>query len=98
MLAELWFGVERSDATHQANNLKLVDELAAKYQSVPFDNAAARDYAAIRAHLSAAGQPIGPNDLLIAAITRNRGATLVTHNIAEFSRVPGLAIDDWQSA
>jgi tRNA(fMet)-specific endonuclease VapC len=98
VLAELWFGAERSDAAHQANNLKLVDELAAKYQSVPFDNAAARDYAALRAHLSATGQLIGPNDMLIAAIARSRGATLVTHNVAEFSRVPGLAINDWQSA
>jgi tRNA(fMet)-specific endonuclease VapC len=97
VLAELWFGAERSDAAHRANNLKLVDELAAKYQSLPFDNAAARDYATIRAHLFASGQPIGPNDMLIAAIARSCSATLVTHNVAEFSRVPGLSIDDWQS-
>jgi tRNA(fMet)-specific endonuclease VapC len=97
VLAELWFGADRSDAAHRANNLKLVDELAAKYQSLPFDNAAAREYATIRAHLSAAGQLIGPNDMLIAAIARSRGATLITHNVAEFSRVPGLSIDDWQS-
>jgi tRNA(fMet)-specific endonuclease VapC len=77
--------------------LKLVDELAAKYQSISFDNAAARHYAVIRAQLSTVGQPIGPNDMLIDAIARNLGATLVTHNVAEFSRVPGLAIDDWQS-
>jgi tRNA(fMet)-specific endonuclease VapC len=98
VLAELWFGAERSDAAHRANNLKLVDELAAKYQSLPFDNAAARDYAIIRAHLFSAGQPIGPNDMLIAAIARSHGAALITHNVAEFSRVPGLTIDDWQSA
>jgi tRNA(fMet)-specific endonuclease VapC len=97
-LAELWFGAERSDAAHRANNLKLVDELVAEYQSLPFDNAAARDYASIRAHLSATGQPIGPNDMLIAAIARSHGVTLVTHNVAEFSRVTGLSIDDWQSA
>jgi tRNA(fMet)-specific endonuclease VapC len=63
----------------------------------PFDNAAARDYATIRDHLFSAGQPIGPNDMLIAAIARTHGAALITHNVAEFSRVPGLTIDDWQS-
>jgi tRNA(fMet)-specific endonuclease VapC len=96
-LAELWFGAERSDAARRANNLKLVDELAAKYQSLPFDNAATREYATVRAHLFAAGQPIGPNDMLIAAIARSSGAALVTHNVAEFRRVPALLIDDWQS-
>jgi tRNA(fMet)-specific endonuclease VapC len=97
VLAELWFGAERSDPTRQANNRKLVDELEAKYQSLPFDNSAASEYATIRAHLFNTGQPIGPNDMLIAAIARSRGTTLVTHNTAEFSRVPGLLIDDWQS-
>lgn len=97
MLAELWFGAERSDAAHRANNLKLVDELAAKYETATFDNLAAREYATIRARLFAAGQPIGPNDMLIAAIARSRGATLITNNIAEFKRVPGLLVESWQS-
>ena len=97
VLAELWFGAERSDPSRRADNFELVDELAAKYQSLPFDNSAARDYAAIRAHLFSTGQPIGPNDMMIAAIARSRGATLVTHNTAEFSRVPGLSNNDWQS-
>ncbi len=97
VLAELWFGAEHSSTAHRAANLTLVDELAAKYQSLPFDNSAAREYGVIRAQLFAAGQPIGPNDMLIAAIARNRGVTLVTNNSAEFSRVSGLQIDDWQS-
>ena len=97
VLAELWFGAERSDPHRRADNFKLVDELAAKYESPPFDNLAARDYAAIRAQLYSKGQPIGPNDMMIAAIARSRGATLVTHNTVEFSRVSGLLIDDWQS-
>lgn len=42
------------------------------------------------------GTPIGPNDLLIAAISLARGATLVTHNTREFSRVPGLLLEDWE--
>jgi tRNA(fMet)-specific endonuclease VapC len=97
VLAELWFGAERSDPTRRPDNLKLVDELAAKYHSLPFDNSTARDYAAIRAHLFSVGQPIGPNDMLIAAIARSYGAKLVTNNTAEFARVPGLMVEDWQS-
>jgi tRNA(fMet)-specific endonuclease VapC len=40
--------------------------------------------------------PIGPNDFMIVAIARANDLTLVTHNIAEFSRVPGLRIEDWE--
>ena len=97
VLAELWFGAERSDTNRRADNFRLIDELAARYESLPFDNLAARGYAAIRAELLNAGQPIGPNDTLIAAIARSRGATLVTHNTAEFGRVRGLVLDDWQT-
>jgi tRNA(fMet)-specific endonuclease VapC len=56
-------------------------------------------YAGIRAHLEAAGTPIGPNDLLIAAHTRSLDLsldlTLVTANVREFSRVPGLSVENW---
>jgi tRNA(fMet)-specific endonuclease VapC len=97
VLAELWFGAEFSDAARKADNHRLVDELEARYRSFAFDNLAAREYAAIRAELSVAGQPIGPNDTMIAAIARSRKMILITHNTAEFCRVPGLAIEDWQS-
>ena len=52
-------------------------------------------YGRIRAQLEAAGQPIGPNDLLIAAHALSLGATMVTDNEREFSRVSGLAIENW---
>lgn len=97
VLAELWFGAERSTPGRRANNLKLIDELAVRYTSLPFDNAAARHYAAIRAHLTTTGQLIGPNDLMIAAIARAHEATLVTSNTAEFTRVPNLSVIDWLS-
>ena len=45
---------------------------------------------------NAQGNPIGPNDLMIASIARSRGLTVVTHNTGEFSRVPGLTLEDWQ--
>jgi tRNA(fMet)-specific endonuclease VapC len=52
-------------------------------------------YGEIRAALRAAGQPIGPNDLWIAAHARALKLTLVTHNVREFQRVPGLKVEDW---
>jgi tRNA(fMet)-specific endonuclease VapC len=51
----------------------------------------------VRAELSRAGTPIGPFDTLIAGPALNRGLTLVTRNWREFSRVPGLAIENWQA-
>ena len=51
----------------------------------------------VRATLEQAGTPVGPNDLLIAAIALANGLTLVTHNTAEFSLVPGLALEDWEA-
>ena len=97
VLAELWFGAERSAANRRTDNYTLVDELEAQYRSLQFDNQAAREYAVIRADLSGTGQAIGPNDTLIAAIARSRGVTLITHNTGEFSRVPGLLLEDWQT-
>jgi tRNA(fMet)-specific endonuclease VapC len=68
----------------------------ARFQSHPFDDAAAEAYARIRAHLLTAGNTIGPNDMLIAAIAVANGLTLITHNTDEFGRVPGLDLDDWE--
>ncbi|HEV8059879.1 MAG TPA: PIN domain-containing protein [Gemmataceae bacterium] len=66
------------------------------FLDAPFDDRGAEEYGRIRAHLADLGTPIGPNDLLIAAITIANGLTLVTHNTNEFSRVPGLMLEDWQ--
>jgi len=54
-----------------------------------------RHYAEIRTHLHLNGQPIGHNDLLIAAHARSLGLIMVTHNEREFSRVPALAVENW---
>ena len=51
--------------------------------------------AAAQSRLEAAGQPIGPHDLFIAATALRNGAALVTRNVAEFSRVPGLEVVNW---
>jgi tRNA(fMet)-specific endonuclease VapC len=93
--AELYFGCLKS-ANSTANRAK-VDALLAPVLSLPFDTTAADRFAAIRHHLQALGQQIGPYDMQIAAIALANGCTLVTHNTAEFSRVPGLVVADWQN-
>lgn len=60
-----------------------------------FDAEAADHAARIRLELEAAGTPIGPTDLLIAAIARRHARILVTHRVREFTRVPGLEVEDW---
>ena len=67
-----------------------------QFDSLPFDDAAAEAYGRLRAELARRGMPIGPNDLMIAAIALAYGFTLVTHNTSEFSRVPGLRLEDWE--
>ena len=66
------------------------------FASLPFDDRAAEAYGTIRADLERQGTPIGPNDLLIAAIGLASGAILVTHNSREFGRVAGLKTEDWE--
>jgi len=96
VVAELLFGVERSAPPHQSNTRLRVEQLRQQFVSVPFDDLAAEEYGKLRADLANKGTPIGPNDLLIAAISVANSLTLVTHNTVEFSRVPGLSIQDWQ--
>lgn len=59
------------------------------------DEGVARQYGQLRAYLRSIGQPIGPNDLWIAAHTLARDVPLVTHNLCEFQRVPGLSVETW---
>lgn len=94
VVAELRHGCLRS-AKPTANRSAL-DALLAPYVSFPFDDKAADQYAAIRHNLESIGQVIGPLDVQIAAIALTHGCTLVTHNTAEFSRVSGLVVEDWQ--
>lgn len=92
--AELLYGAQRSE--RREANLQTLRTFFAPLSSLPFDDKAAEHYGQIRADLLAQGQPIGPNDFLIAAIARAHDATLITHNTAEFSRVPGLRLEDWE--
>jgi tRNA(fMet)-specific endonuclease VapC len=92
--AELYLGTLRS-ASPAANRSK-VDAFVGPYLSLPFDDAAAEVQAQIRHELEVLGTPIGPYDLQIAAIALVHQGTLVSDNTAEFRRVPGLLLEDWE--
>ena len=93
---ELEYGTLRS--TLPARRQRELEAGLAHLQHVPFDSAAAMAAASIRVGLEKQGSTIGLLDLLIAGTAVSRGATLVTNNAAEFSRVPGLRVLDWKSA
>lgn len=92
-LMELLYGAERS--SNAAGNLKVVEGFAARVEVLPYEENAAAHTAQIRAELAAAGKPIGPYDQMIAGHARSQGLIVVTNNVAEFSRVPGLRVDNW---
>lgn len=92
--AELFYGVMKSQRPGQ--NLVKLSQFINQFVSLPFDDKAAEAYGQIRAALELAGTPIGPNDLLIAAIAVSNQVTLVSHNSREFSRVAGLQLVDWE--
>jgi tRNA(fMet)-specific endonuclease VapC len=92
--AELYYGAYKS--ARRDANLALLARFFSQFESLPFDDAAAEAYGRLRAELARRGTPIGPNDLMIAAIALAHGLTLVTHNTAEFSRVAGLRLEDWE--
>ena len=72
-----------------------VEDILATIPVLPLEVPADADYGRQRAQLEASGQPIGGNDLLIAAHALALGLTLVTHNTREFSRIVGLQVEDW---
>lgn len=90
--AELRFGCAKKGS---AKLLAQIEAILGSLQVLAFDVPADREYGGIRAELEAAGKPIGPNDLLIAAHALALGAVLVTANIGEFTRVHGLHVENW---
>ena len=94
VLAELEFGAAKSGlARHRAR----LDGLLATIPIEPFTRRDADHYGRLRATLQRRGEMIGPLDALIAAQALRLGATVVTHNLREFRRVPGLKCEDWQA-
>jgi tRNA(fMet)-specific endonuclease VapC len=92
---ELRFGAQRKGSTPLTQR---VEQLLQALTVLPLDTPADEHYADIRATLERSGTPIGSHDLFIAAHARSRGMTLLTRNLREFQRVPGLAVEDWPMA
>jgi len=93
-VAELWFGAAKSSRPQQTRSS--VDAFLKPFEVLPFAGEAAEEYAEIRLQLERVGRPIGERDLLIAATAKSRRLTVVTHNVREFGRVPGLNVEDWR--
>lgn len=92
-LAELVHGAEKSSDV--SRNIAVVEDFVSRLAVLPYDDKAAWQYGNIRAVLEKLGQTIGLNDLHIAAHARSIGLTLVTNNMREFERVPGLLLENW---
>ena len=90
--AELRYGAVKSGSSRL---LARVDAVLTRVPILPFDGPADIEYGRIRLELETTGQPVGPNDLLIAAHARASGATLVTANVGEFRRIRGLNVENW---
>ena len=92
-LSELFQGAERSSRV--SDNLVAIEDFCSRLEVLPYGAKAAQHYGAIRAGLEKTGQPIGVNDLHIAAHARSEGLVVVTNNVGEFARVPALQVENW---
>jgi tRNA(fMet)-specific endonuclease VapC len=92
-LAELLHGAEKS--TRVSENLAAIEDFCSRLEVLPYGPKAAQHYGAIRAALEKLGQPIGVNDMHIAAHARSEGLVLVTNNMGEFAWVPALETENW---
>lgn len=97
--SELLHGVHRAqDAGVRARRSAFVEALLERFPLLGVELSTARTHARLWADLAAAGTPIGPNDLWLAATAVTHGLALVTVNLREFSRVPGLNVEAWPAA
>ena len=92
-LAELEYGISKS--SRPARNRTALEQFVSPLEVASFDRHATTAYGKLRAVLEKKGQPIGSMDLLIAAHAISLDVRLITHNVKEFGRVPGLRIEDW---
>ena len=92
-LAELLHGAEKSQDA--VRSMAVVEDFCSRLDVLPYGPKAAQHYGSIRATLERKGQPIGINDLHIAAHARSEGLTLVSNNLREFERVDALQLANW---
>ena len=93
VLYELEVGIARS--TSPKKRRKQLEDFTSLVKVLPFGTEEARSAASIRVGLEKKGQPIGPYDILIAAVALTSQSILVTRNTAEFSRIKGLRLENW---
>jgi len=93
--AELLYGAAKSQ--RKKETLERLNQFLNCFRMFDFNLTAARHFGEIRAELQQRGTPIGPYDLQIAGIARANQLILVTNNLNEFSRVPNLTCEDWES-
>ena len=92
-VAELEFGVENSNRIVK-NRIALLKYLSI-FNILNFDDTDAIDYGRLKTDLRKQGRIIGPIDMLLAAQALNKELILVTNNVKEFERVPGLQVENW---
>jgi tRNA(fMet)-specific endonuclease VapC len=99
VLAELTFGAEKIRAKLRETKFTgRVEALRKQLEVEPLSENFAAHYARVRLHLETAGQKIGDRDTIIAAHALALGAIIVTRNVGEFERVPGLQVENWEAA
>jgi len=92
-LGELHYGAEKS--VRRAENLTAIEHFVARLEVLPFGSKAAAHYGQLRAELDRAGTPCGPHDMQIGGHARSEGLVVVTNNVREFARMPGLRVENW---
>ena len=90
--AEIEYGLDLKQSSRLREQMK---QVLSVLPILPLEQPADQRYGALRAELRRKGTPIGPNDMLIAAHALSLDAILVTANVGEFSRVPGLKVENW---
>jgi tRNA(fMet)-specific endonuclease VapC len=92
-LGELHYGAEKS--ARRAENLTAVAHFTARLEVLPFGDKAAAHYGQLRGELERAGTPCGPHDMQIGGHARSEGLIVVTNNMREFGRMPGVRAENW---
>ena len=92
-LGELFYGAEKS--ARRSDNLAAIESFIARLDVLSFGDRAAAHYGQVRAELERAGTPCGPHDMQIGGHARSEGLIVVTNNMREFVRMPGLRVENW---
>lgn len=92
-LGELHYGAEKS--ARRVDNLTAITHFVARLDVLAFGDKAAAHYGQLRAELERAGTPCGPHDMQIGGHARSEGLILVTNNMREFNRMPGVRVENW---